>query len=277
VSLVDDCRVMATLPVRRYIRDFPVQRGKGFLMRNVLKPLLPGPPSGFTSRRPGGTRVRLQYRERLGMSTLIYGPFEKAECVLMLHLAEPGSTVVDVGANIGVHTVPLADRVAPGTVIAVEPLAENIERLRENVAMNDLNNVFIAEAAAGDSDGRVTLQLADDPAYPSMESVPEGHGIGRDRTVAEVTVDKLWASLGRPRVTLLKVDVEGAEARVLAGSSHLLASERPAILAEASDAERLELIAKVLAPLGYAEVAHEIAGWNHLFLSRSATAPQSAS
>ena len=61
------------LPIRLYLSSFPVQRGKGILLRHVVTPLLPPPGAEFELRLPGEVRIALRYRETLGLSSLLYG------------------------------------------------------------------------------------------------------------------------------------------------------------------------------------------------------------
>ena len=139
-----------TWPVRQYVRRSPVARGKGLLVRSLLRPLVPPPPATFVTATVGGGRLSLQYAERIGLSTLIHGGFEVVEIECLRRAATPGTTAIDAGANVGVFTVPLATAVGPdGAVMAFEPFPDNVARLEENIELNGLRNVAVHACAMG--------------------------------------------------------------------------------------------------------------------------------
>jgi FkbM family methyltransferase len=255
-------------PIRSYVRRFPIQRGKGFLIRHILVPLLPPEPAIFVAELPGGGRVHLHPRETLGLSTLLYGGFEAAEISCAIELALPGMTAFDIGANIGIYSVALGRAVGPeGLVVAVEPEGTNVRRLRENLTLNSIDNAQVVEAVAGDRDGQVELQVADDPAYNSVVGIEVGHVAVGSISVRSVRLDALWEDMGRPAVSFIKIDVEGAEASVLRGARAMITSSHPALLIEANDGARLALLQLELEPLGYRRSPRAgFQPWNHLFL-----------
>jgi FkbM family methyltransferase len=132
----------------------------------------------------------------------------------------PGATVVDVGANIGYNTVYVSGRVGPaGRVIAVEPAADNLRVLRENIIANALTNVVVHAVAVGRArEVRDLFLRGDTSAVNSLfpESVyATVTGVER---VEVVPLDDLVDG----EADLVKIDVEGAELDVLAGMTRLL-------------------------------------------------------
>src|ERR1035437_10176539 len=88
--------------------------------------------------------------EFIGKSLQLYGEFSDAELDVMRKTVKPGDTVLDVGANVGALTVPMAQMVGPsGKVIAWEPQPETFALLKKNIEQNDLNNVTMRKCAAG--------------------------------------------------------------------------------------------------------------------------------
>jgi FkbM family methyltransferase len=237
-----------TWPLRAVWLRSERKPGKKLLLDRVLKPLLPAEPRGFEAELPGGGRVFLHYREDIGLVTLLGGGFERAELECARRLARPGTTAVDVGANVGVYAVVLGRAVGPqGRVLACEPGAENLRRLGRNLALNGLENVDVRGVAVADRRGELLLQLGSDPAYHSTVEVYEGRGAGEAAAVEAVTLDDLWREAGSPRVSFVKVDTEGAELQVLRGAEELLAATRPALLVEARDPQ----VAPWLSERGY--------------------------
>lgn len=149
-------------------------------------------------------------------------------------LLSPGATFVDVGANIGYFSLLAASLVGPaGRVLAFEPNPANCELLRQSVTANDfawiaIHPVAVAEArqqiafatAGVDSNGRVI-----NPAEAEAEVAPLP-------LVEAVPLDEALA--GVPRVDAIKIDVEGAEARVWRGMQAVIQRHRPPLLFEFS-------------------------------------------
>ena len=140
-----------------------------------------------------------------------------------------GDIVLDIGANIGAVTVPLAGMVGKsGHVIAVEPQPLVSRVLNANLAINGRWNATVMNAAMGDRMGTVTVPILD-PEKPNNYG-----GLGLDdfrggAAVPMVTVD----SLALRRLDLMKIDVEGHEMTVLEGAGDTLARCRPVVIAEA--------------------------------------------
>jgi FkbM family methyltransferase len=250
---------------RRYVIGFPVARGKGVVLRKVA-PKLPVEDREFEAAVPGGGVVVLRWDEVVGRHVLRHGTFEQPEVEAACACLQPGDVAVDVGANVGLLTVPLALAVGPaGRVLAVEPLPANVERLEDNVRRNQLGNVTVVSAAAGAKDGQVQLQVAADPAFSSVTVVTKYRVAGAMQVPCR-RLDSLWKELGRPRIALLKIDVEGGELSVLDGARELLQSSRPVLLVEADPGAAADALAARLAEAGYVRATPAGFGReNHLF------------
>lgn len=131
-----------------------------------------------------------------------------------------GDTFVDVGANIGLYTLPAAAKKA--RVVAVEPSAKNRGRLEENLALNGLTSVKIEACALGEIEGE--MAFCDDDALAHVELAGNG---------PKVPVRRLDAILPEGEISLLKVDVEGFELAVFQGAEKAMrAGSLPVILFE---------------------------------------------
>ena len=255
-------------PLRLYLRQFPIQRGKGILLRRIVTPLLPPADAEFDLPVPGAARVGLRYRETLGLSSLLYGTFELAELTFVSRYLRPDDRAMDIGANVGIFSVVMGVTVGTlGRVFAFEPVPANISRLEKNLSKNGLGNVQVFPLALGASDGQMRLHIATDPAYPSLREVQGGFGSGAEVSIQVRSLDGVWEELGRPDISLVKIDVEGAEANVLRGASRFLATCRPTLLVEANSAEDLDSLCAQLCSLGYRHVRPEgFVPMNHLFI-----------
>jgi FkbM family methyltransferase len=151
-----------------------------------------------------------------------------------------GDVFFDLGAHVGFFSVCAAALGA--RVVAVEPDAANAARLRENARLNSLD-VTVVEAAAWDETG--TIRLVRGPSAKEHVAAP-GDG------VPSVTVDDLAERHGMP--TMIKLDVEGAEARVLAAGAGVLERARPAVVCEVHGDEQRDRVASLLAAYDVVEL-----------------------
>ena len=168
----------------------------------------------------------------IGQYVFVTATYEEPTAATMARLVAPGDVVVDVGANVGFHTLLLSRLVGPtGRVLAFEPMPHALQRLKANLAMNACDNVIIRECAIGAVPATATLYLGP-RHHTSIASLQP-----RDGAVT-VQVDCLTLDDATPdgRITLIKIDAEGWEPEVIAGASRTLAgSAAPYVIAEVSD------------------------------------------
>lgn len=149
--------------------------------------------------------------------------------------------LIDVGAFVGFFAL----RASPyfERVIAIEASSGNFKGLQRNLALNQPHSVTAIKGAAAQEPGEIKLYLSQDDTHSTI-------GSGPCEIVEAITLDDLWAEAGRPRVALLKIDVEGAEPLVLAGARALLESGC-IVLAEANDELAKARLVETLEPSGY--------------------------
>jgi FkbM family methyltransferase len=159
--------------------------------------------------------------------------YEAREVVRATRLIPEGSTVVDVGANIGVLTEVFAKRVgAGGRVIAIEPERSTARRLIERLKRCGLfDRVEVFEGVATNYVGQATLAF-------SLDHPGDHHIADTGEIVAGTTIDALLETRGWPSVSLVKIDVQGAEERVIEGMERFLALQNPLLCVEV-DAQAL--------------------------------------
>ncbi len=175
--------------------------------------------------------------------------------MLARHL-RPGTIVLDVGASLGLWTIPLgrAAKAAGARVWAVEPHPSNHPWLRRNVELNGLQDIVeIHEIALGDRAGTVTMQI--DERGGGNAAISTSASAGSD--VATVPMRRLDELALPAPVSAMKLDVEGFELSVLRGARELLARDTPVIFGEfspewlAARDEDLRTCVGELAALGY--------------------------
>lgn len=202
-----------------------------------------------------GPMFTLQGDTVIGRSLRVYGEFAGDEVDTILSLARPGDHVLDLGANIGFHTLGLARRVGPqGQVTSVEPQRHCFQLLCANVTLNQLPWVHCLRAAAGAVPGSCSVPL-NDPAARHNAGATEvslDAGVGGADTVSMITVD----GLALQRCDLMKIDTEGFEDRVLQGALGTLGQFRPSLYIEVHDRGKLERLVGLLKPLDYGLTLH---------------------
>jgi FkbM family methyltransferase len=175
---------------------------------------------------------------------ILNGTYEREQTRLFQQHIRPGSTVLDVGANVGYYTL-LASVLAgdSGRVHAFEPEPRNAEFLRRHAAINRRANVTVQQAAVSDRAGTARFDFG------------SGSGTGHlaDAGAIEVRtlrLDDYCAEHGLAP-TALKIDVEGAEVAVLEGARGMLERHRPVLFlsTHGPDVHRASLA--ILRGLGY--------------------------
>jgi FkbM family methyltransferase len=162
--------------------------------------------------------------------------YETHVTTVLRRLLRPGQGFLDVGANIGFHTLLAARRVGPrGRVIAVEMMPRNCELLRASLRVNGFQNVTLHEVAAAEKTQtlRFTHGLGTGNGMLVNDYVQElvgGGGYNACTTVQAAAIDDLVPA-GQP-IHLVKMDIEGAEMRALQGMRRLLESQRPQLIFE---------------------------------------------
>lgn len=206
----------------------------------------------------------------IGRALERYGEWSEGELALLGQVVRPGMVVVDAGANIGTHTVPLARAVGPrGLVYAFEPQRLVYQTLAANVALNSLTNVYCQQRALGATAGIARLPALDYAApnnfggvelgptlAPATEAVPDADAAptpaGEPVEVARLD------DFGLAACHLIKVDVEGMELAVLRGALDTIRRCQPALYVEADREDRRDAVIWWLDDHGYALYWHAV-------------------
>ncbi|HEX2454092.1 MAG TPA: FkbM family methyltransferase [Vicinamibacterales bacterium] len=233
------------------VRALPFGR---YRAANLLATFASGP---FVMRLPadvGGYQFVCDLRDSICREACFTGRYEPQETQIASRLVRPGMTVIDVGANWGYFTLLTAHLTGPsGRILALEPHPVLAAMLAENVRLNHLAQIECHTVAAGRARGILPLVGFDEAGGNWGLS-----RVARDFASTQLTchvqqVDDLVVERRLPRVDLIKIDVEGSEADVLAGMAdglrdaryrHVLLECHPIQLAE-----RDSSLAECLGPL----------------------------
>ena len=177
--------------------------------------------------------------------------FEPEISFLIPRLISDDDVVLDIGANVGLHTVAFARAASRGRVIAFEPVAEMAERLSENCALNGIGNVTLVPCALGAANDVAEMQV--NVAGAGMEGTSSlagtvhmeaNPGHYQNRQVPVRRLDDVIASLGiEGRIGFVKIDTEGFESYVIEGGFETLNRHKPVMIIEAHS-RRLEKAGK---------------------------------
>lgn len=175
------------------------------------------------------------------------GEYAPEEWAILDQVTKPRMTVVEIGANIGTHTIPLARKCAPGPLFAFEPQQRVFQVLCANLALNNIGNVLAYPDACGEAEGWAVMPQLDYDAVWNFGGVSLQPA---DRPGVKVRVIAL-DSFDLPTLGLLKIDVEGFEPMVLRGARQTIARCRPVIYIENDRPEQQGEVIGLLAEMGY--------------------------
>lgn len=176
---------------------------------------------------------------RIGRDLTLYpavrtGGFEAEELDLLLPKVPRDAQVWDVGANIGIYAVLLADAASEGHVDAFEPVPETHERLAGNIARNGLTNVTLHRVALSDQPGTARMAVhADAHGCDAIGDVEPG-AVALE--VSTMTGADFLASSPHGDPDVVKVDIEGHEPEFLAGAWDMFERRRPLLIMEVNPA-----------------------------------------
>jgi len=191
------------------------------------------------------------------------------EVGLLRQFIRRGDTVLDVGANVGTHTVPFCQAVgAEGRVHAFEPQRVIFQVMVANVALNSCLNAHCHLAAVGAKRGKLQLPRVDysrpgnfglvsfelQAREEALSLLPAESGDAEEVDV--MTID----SLALAACHLLKIDVEGMEGAVLQGAKKTIAAHRPVIYMESFENDLGRAAIKLVAASGYRVFRHSVVG-----------------
>jgi len=216
-------------------------RQKLFLVR-----LASGPTRLITgNREPGKKRVQrrgieweLDLDEAIDFMIFLLGAFEPGTIRTYGKIVRAGSVVLDIGANVGAHTLPLAQLVgSQGRVFGFEPTKYAFSKLQANAALNpslapciNAEQILLSDVVVEHS---VTEIASSWRLRPSAEAHALHRGEGKTTAGARTTtLDAYVAEAGIAHIDLIKMDVDGNELSVLRGAEKTLARDRPWIIFE---------------------------------------------
>ncbi len=199
------------------LRPRPLRRAVNALILKML-------PETVTTQ---GVTIAINPADPVVSGALALGVYENEQTRLVREKLQPGMRVLDIGANLGYYAAVFAQCVGPqGEVIAFEPEPTNFSFLQRTLAVNGFAQARAVHAAVAEAPGETLLFLSEDNKGDHRLYTARPHQAAI--SVPVVSIDALLGS--GTRVDFIKMDVQGAEGRVLAGMRQTLACNPQAML-----------------------------------------------
>lgn len=180
-----------------------------------------------------GFKIKVDTASFLEWSVLFRGAYEPHVSEFIERIIRPESVSIDIGANVGLHTLTMS---RGDFVLAVEPHPGLAERLRENLSLNHIRNVKVLQVGLSDSPGAMELYIpSPNSANQGVSSFHKKHSeaLTRSIPIQVVTLDEIAREL--KRLDFIKIDTEGHDFKVLLGGEDTIRRFMPVIMFEWSE------------------------------------------
>lgn len=172
-----------------------------------------------------------------------YSVWEPLSTRVIKHYVQSGDVVLDVGANIGYYSVLCSKIVGDsGKVLAFEPTKHFAEICKENIKINELQNVSLFEFGLSNNESCTDIFIGDNSATMHwLVDSPRNGGEPIDKeTIRLKTLDSIIDSLNVDKIDFIKVDIDGHEPSFLEGAWDTITKYKPKILLELDHAHYLK-------------------------------------
>lgn len=162
------------------------------------------------------------------------GIYESDIIRLILSLVQPGTTYFDVGANIGLLSVPILSTCPKVKVVSIEASPTTLcFLLKTHTEARRKEDWTVIETAVGATGGEAEFWFGGSAlgAYDGLHDTGRG-GAKHSVRVAVRTLDEIWQDQGCPLVSVIKMDIEGGEYLALQGAGEIIAHSKPIIVTE---------------------------------------------
>ncbi len=217
-------RLLLVVPARTYFRYAAVRFGKKILWDSVAAHLL-WLLTDVKIKTIFGNTISTNAKDIVGRYLYYFGIWEPNLTDWIRHCLKPGDVFVDVGANVGYYSLLASSLVGDsGKVVAIEALPEIFEKLKNNLEMNHANNVRAVNMAVWDRTDLITLftQAGDLQANTTaMHGWADQWNLQKKCQVRAASLPAILSPEEIQGARLIKIDVEGAEWRVISGLTAL--------------------------------------------------------
>lgn len=213
---------------RRYVREAPGSFGKALLATRFLNAHLREHPRRRVVETRSGARFAVDTQDLIQRYLYLFGVWEPHMTNFLQSRLRPGDGFVDVGANIGVFSVLASQLVGDtGQVVAIEASPVFHRRLLQEARLNDCGNLRAVNSAVSDSRQKLTFVLASSRNMGANSIVPYDGPAESTFEIEALPLPELLDPSEIANARVIKIDVEGAEGKVVRGLAPMLDKLRP--------------------------------------------------
>ena len=202
----------------------------------------------------------------IGRSLREYGEFSEGEVHLFKQLTKTNDNVIEVGSNIGTHTIPLAKHLSQGGLLyALEPQSQNYKILIKNINQNDLQNIKVFKIAASNKKGEAYMNLFDENETNNFGDARIFNKIFTNfEKVSVSTLDELFFHEfnENKKLVLVKCDAQGQETNIINGSKKIIEKFKPFLYVENDNIEQSKNLIETIKSLHYSLFWHIVPMFN---------------
>ncbi len=222
------------------LRHTPEMPGRGRIARVVSKYFPLSASRIVRVRMRLGHEMLVDPRSATEFAAYYTGDYDTVAIRSVMRLLNPDSIVLDVGANIGFWSVPLARRLTRGGRLhCFEPVPGNFERLTENIRQNSLDEVVsVHQLGLSDRNGSAKISLRDGFGAQTGNAAIVIEEEDLKYVCVEIVLcalDDIFDSFSEERIDFIKADIEGHEDRFLCGASNVIRRFRPILYLEINE------------------------------------------
>lgn len=176
--------------------------------------------------------MKLNNTNHIDKEIFWYGAYERNESFTFIQFLNPGAVCIDVGANTGYYSLMSAAHQPHCMVYAFEPASEMFKKLTENSALNGFKKITAVQKGVSNRSTKKQLFISgDDNTGMSSLSAAE-NATGKIEMIEVVSLDEFVEQKQITGISIIKIDVEGAEIEVLEGMKTVITSFRPLVAIE---------------------------------------------
>ena len=197
----------------------------------------------------------------IGKSLSEYGEWSEAEVNLIKQLVNNNENIIEVGSNIGTHTIPLAKHVSNGgQIFAFEPQSQNYKLLLDNINDNEIKNVEVSKLALSSKEGEAFMNKFDENKTSNFGDARifsdnnENYEKVPVKTLDQIYYDKTQENFS---VKLIKCDTQGQELNIIIGAKKIIDKYKPYLYVENDDVNTSKNLIEKIKSMGYVMFWHK--------------------
>jgi FkbM family methyltransferase len=221
---------------RWYFSKFPIRKGKMPIL-NLITRLGLTRSTQFIGSFDNGILIHIDLEDWIQKQIFFFGRYEveKLQTLYWQKNLKENMVIMDIGANIGYYSLMAARRIKSGIIYAFEPVDNTFKKLEENIRLNDFRNIKTFKMAVSDNDEPLQLFVGSKKNTGTSSITTHYDFDGKMETVQSATLQAFVVEHKISHIDFVKIDVEGAEMKVLQGAKKVLQQLNPVVLIELLD------------------------------------------